>query len=348
MAADVLTYNALAEVNQELKAEIAALTVGITSASGGGGGGVDNTDNIAIMGGAGAPNAGMWCQIPKVAAAGGAWTNGFKVCDTTSYKRCGSSCTWTVPGGATCARFQVWGSGGGSGSGCCCGGSPAGGSGAYASVIMPVTAGQSYTLCGGCAYCCYTERAQMTQPGCPSYVQGQGLTNFCAEGGESSIFCESKTRGLIGVNQGSYCMWMGLCICNTGTDYCQSEQETGGVGHPNQYKDMNWQATANCKTFFGSGPSGTEVWGIPGQYSYSQYDYGSNEFCMWQPGIYGYPTESCCCWCMNNENSGCCFQACTGRMCLPGGGAWAYSTCGGDNSGCADVGRMGMVCVSYL
>ena len=58
MAADVLTYNALAEVNQELKAEIAALTVGISSASGGGGGGVDNTDNIAIMGGAGAPNAG--------------------------------------------------------------------------------------------------------------------------------------------------------------------------------------------------------------------------------------------------------------------------------------------------
>ena len=196
MAADVLTYNALQEINQELKAESAALTAGISSASGegGGGGAVDYSNQKLIVAGAGAPNSGLWCMIPKNAAEGGSWTGGFKVCDTTSYKRCNASCNWTVPAGVTCARFQVWGAGGGSGTGCCCGGSPNGGNGAYASIIMPVTAGQTYALCAGCAYCCYTERAQMTADGDASYVQGQGLTNFCAEGGESNIYCESRER----------------------------------------------------------------------------------------------------------------------------------------------------------
>ena len=39
MAIDVLTYNALQEVNQELKAEITQLTDDIATASSGGGGG---------------------------------------------------------------------------------------------------------------------------------------------------------------------------------------------------------------------------------------------------------------------------------------------------------------------
>ena len=57
MAADVLTYNALQEINQELKAESAALTAGISSASGSGGGGgsVDYTNEKLILAGAGAP-----------------------------------------------------------------------------------------------------------------------------------------------------------------------------------------------------------------------------------------------------------------------------------------------------
>ena len=350
MAADVLTYNALQEINQELKAESAALSVGITSALGGGsGGGGSNTDSILMVSGAGAPNTGLWCMIPKVAAEGGAWTGGFKVCETSNYKRCDASCTWTVPAGTTCARFQVWGAGGGSGSSCCCGGSPNGGSGAYASVIMPVTAGQTYTLCAGCAYCCYTERSQMTADGGESYVQGQGLTNFCAEGGESNIYCESRERRHKAQwEQNGFCAFRGMCICNTGTDYCSAEQETGGLGQPDSWYDMNDQATGNHKTFHGTGPSGSEVWGVPGQWSYGRYVCGAKEHCTWSPGIYGFPTSSCCCYCFSNENSGCCFQACYCAHQIPGAGAFGYSTCGGDNSGCADVGRMGMVCVSYL
>ena len=350
MAADVLTYNALQEINQELKAESAALSVGITSAlGGGGGGGADNTDNILITSGAGAPNTGLWCMIPKTASAGGAWTSGFKVCETSNYKRCNASCTWTVPAGTTCARFQVWGAGGGSGTSCCCGGSPNGGSAAYASVIMPVTAGQTYTLCAGCAYCCYTDRSQMTADGGDSYVQGQGLTNFCAEGGESNIFCESRERRHKAQwEQNGYCAFRGMCICNTGTDYCSSEQETGGLGQPDDWHDLNDQATGNHKTFHGTGPTGSEVWGVPGQWSYGRYVCGAKNHCTWSPGIYGFPTSSCCCYCFSNENGGCCFQACYCAHQIPGAGAFGYSTCGGDNSGCADIGRMGMVCVSYL
>ncbi len=351
MAADVLTYNALQEINQELKAESAVLSAGITSAGGGGdsGGAVDYTDQKAIVAGAGAPNAGLWCMIPKNAASGGSWTGGFKVCETSSYKRCNASCNWTVPAGVTCARFQVWGAGGGSGTSCCCGGSPNGGNGAYASVIMPVTAGQTYTLCAGCAYCCFTERAQMTVDGEPSYVQGQGLTNFCAEGGESNIYCESRERKhKAAYEQNGYCAYMGSCICNTGTDYCSENQQTGGVGHPDDHYDYGDQATSNHKTFYGTGPTGTDVWGIPGQWAYNRYTYGAKAHCTWSPGVYGFPTSSCCCYCFSNENGGCCYQACYCAHQIPNAGAFGYSTCGGDNHGCADIGRMGMVCVSYL
>ncbi len=351
MAADVLTYNALVEINQELKAESVGLTSAINAAYGDGGGsdsGPSNAVEIEMIKNAGAPNTGMWCMIPKNAAAGGSWTGGFKVCETSNYRRCDASCSWTVPGGVTCARFQIWGAGGGSGSGCCCGGSPNGGSGAYASVIMPVTSGSTYTLCAGCAYCCYTERAQMTVDGCPSFVSGPGLTNFCAEGGESSIFCEVKTRGQCVQNlTDSYCSWMGSCICNTGTDYCSHDTETGGLAYPEGYRDMHYQSTASCKTFFGEADN-AEIWGVPGQFSYAHYDHGANEFCTWSPGVYGFPTESCCCFCFSNENSGCCYQACYCAHQIPNAGAFGYATCGGDTTGCADVGRMGMVCVSYL
>tara|TARA_B100001094_G_scaffold9552_1_gene8532 strand:+ start:682 stop:1728 length:1047 start_codon:yes stop_codon:yes gene_type:complete len=348
MAADVLTYNALQEVNQELKAESATLSAGITSAGGGGGAGDPSDDCRLMLSGAGAPNTLLWCMIPKTAAEGGSWTGGFSVCETSNYKRCNAECTWTVPAGTSCARFQVWGAGGGSASGCCCGGSPNGGSGAYASVIMPVTPGQSYTLCAGCAYCCYTERAQMTADGCPSYVTGQGLTNFCADGGESNIYCESRERRhKAQYEQNGFCAFRGSCLCNNGSDYCSQDQQSGGLGEPEDHYDMNDQATANHKGYYGDATGG-KVWGIPGQWSYGRYACGSKQHCTWSPGIYGFPTSSCCCYCFSNENSGCCFQACYCAHQIPGAGAFGYSTCGGDTSGCADVGRMGMVCVSYL
>ena len=355
MAADVLTYNALAEVNQELKAESAALTAAITAAEGGGGGGgAAETSTSQIMKNAVSPNAGLWCMIPRGSAsteedpAAGGWSGGIKVCDTSQYHRCGCCCQWTVPGGVTCARFQIWGSGGGSGTSCCCGGSPNGGSGAYASVVMPVTAGSSYTLCAGCAYCCHTERAQMTADGCPSYVQGSGLTNFCAEGGESNIFCERKTRCHYMPNQDNICQYMGGCICNSGTDYCSHNVQTPSPGYPQNRMDAQFPVAASCKTHYGSATGGT-VYGIPGQFSFFKYNHGAYNSCMKHPGVYGFPQCSCCQATFNNNNGGCCYQACASQAmcCMPGAGAWGYATCGGDNSGFADIGKTGMVCVSY-
>ena len=348
MAADVLTYNALQEINQELKAESVGLSSAITAASSGGGGAADNTNTVTVLAGAGAPNFGLQCMIPRNPESG-SWTGGIKVCDTSQYHRCGCCCNWTVPGGVTCARFQIWGAGGGSGTGCCCGGAPNGGSGAYASVIMPVTAGQSYTLCAGCAYCCYTERTQMTQDGCPSYVTGPGLTNFCADGGESNLFCEAKSRCLLVPNQQSYCMYMGWCICNTGTDYCVDNPDISGIGYPNSRRDMSYQETANCKKAYGSASGGT-VYGMPGQWSYFAYDFGAQDACFKHPGVVGFRDCSCCEATMNNENAGCCYQAChcQAMCCTPGAGAWGFNHCGGDTTGCADIGKTGMVCVSYL
>ena len=49
MAIDVLTYNALQEVNQELKAELADLTAQVTAVSGGGGGGSENATAIDVV-----------------------------------------------------------------------------------------------------------------------------------------------------------------------------------------------------------------------------------------------------------------------------------------------------------
>jgi hypothetical protein len=214
---------------------------------------------------------------------------------------------------------------------------------------MPVTAGVTYTLCAGCAYCCYTERAQMTADGEASYVQGTGLTNFCAEGGESNIYCESRERKhKAAYEQNGYCAYAGSCICNNGSDYCSENQQTGGVGHPDDHYDMNDQATSNHKTFYGTGPTGTDVWGIPGQWAFNRYTYGADQHCTWSPGVYGFPSSSCCCYCFSNENGGCCYQACYCAHQIPNAGAFGYSTCGGDNHGCADIGRMGMVCVSYL
>ena len=351
MAADVLTYNALQEINQELKAESVGLTSAITAAAGGGGGGGASADPdvLSSLKYAGSPNFGLQCMIPRNPESG-SWTGGVKVCDTSQYHRCGCCCNWTVPGGTTCARFQIWGSGGGSGTSCCCGGAPNGGSGAYASVIMPVTAGSQYTLCAGCAYCCYTERGQMTQDGNSSYVQGPGLTNFCAEGGESNLFCESKSRCLRGPNEQNACKYMGSCICNSGTDYCSQQTETPGVGYPEGRREASYQSTANCKTHYGTVSAGSTIYGLPGQWSYFSYDYGSDQGCRMHPGMYGFQECSCCGACMSNEASGCCWQACycSAMCCIPGAGAWGYSTCGGDTSGCADIGKTGMVCVSYM
>ena len=267
-------------------------------------------------------------------------SNGFKVCDSNNQFNCGANCTWTVPAGVTCARFQLWGAGGGSGPGCCCGGSPFGSSGAYATVSMPVVAGCSYTICSGCAYCCFPSTGTCGRlPGCPSYVQGHGLTNFCADGGQGRLGtmmamygqrCRCRLQHIV-------CNDSGPCFCNRGADYCfQSSCATcGQVG-----------CFIPGAQYFGSAHCGSVVRGVRGMWPEICFDTNHYGYEL-RPPMYGL---YCCLWCFPYDSGyccGCCCSAQRGCHRYPGMGGWATHVMSGANGMCGDMGRMGMVCVSY-
>lgn len=346
MAADVLLYNALNELNKclinqvnTIDANIAAqnaLCVTAQSAL--------QAASVNVVANAGPNQANLWCLIPTLPATGCPWTGDLKVCDTSGNFRCGACCAWTVPGGASCARFQIWGAGAGSGSACCCGFSPIGGTGAYASVIIPVTPGDVYTLCSGCAFCCYACRAQHDVDGCPSFVTGTGLTNFCAEGGEGNKFCEVLTRCTFGAASCNWCTYLGACISNSGTDMCWIGDDR--IGSPGCCFDNMYPMISSCKTYFGSATSGT-VFGIRG--SFSSIALNCNvTICVQHAPIYGFASSSCCACLINTvEQQGCTRSAVNGFMQIPGAGGWAGFKCGGQTNCAGDAGRMGMVCVSF-
>lgn len=99
---------------------------------------------------------------------------------------------WIVPAGATRATFEIWGSGGsGGGSACCMVGAP-GASGAYSKKTINVTPGDRYCTCFATATLCST--AANGCAGTTTFVQGTGLTNFCAEGGPGGLsVCPAAT-----------------------------------------------------------------------------------------------------------------------------------------------------------
>jgi len=344
--ADVLLYNSLNDsnneaegrittINQEIADQEAALATAEQRLA---------ATNASLASGGEVGNFSLWCLIPENPADGSSWSDGLKVCDTSGYYRCGASCTWTVPAGATCARFQLWGAGAPSGSSCCCGFAPVGGSGAYASVIMPVTAGNSYTLCAGCAYCCYASRSTANADGCPSYVTGSGLTNFCADGGEGNIFCEIKVRGVEGT-ESNYCMYLGACICDSGSTTCYTGGYTCQIGCTDNQWSNKFGFKRSCKTYYGSATSGT-VYGINGMFSAIAVGHCSCTY-FWSAPVYGYPSTSCCSEIFSTGCGGCYRAGQSGYRQIPGAGGWGSVTMGGCNTVCGDAGRMGMVCVSW-
>lgn len=139
---------------------------------------------------------------------------------------------WTVPAGISIAKFELWGAGGGGAGSNCCMQGVSGGSGAYAHKEISVTPGDRYTLCLGdySEYCC-TQRCQSPQ-GClikqtgykgpTAWVSGNGLTNFCAEGGNPGVtaFCPAyNLHSRVPEDDGRKC----CCYCWT---HC--ELFTGG------------------------------------------------------------------------------------------------------------------------
>lgn len=366
MSLDVLTYNALNADIKPLRTTVAAQETCIVNTNSSITavnttiGQVDaccqtllgqiaaNASNIVAN--AGPNQAHMWCLIPELPATGGSWTGGVLVCDDSNLWNCGRTCTWTVPNGVTCARFQIWGAGAGTGFTCCCGFTPFGGTGAYASVIMPVSAGWSYTLCAGCALCCCaTAGGTNDTDGCASWVQGCNLSNFCAEGGEGSIFCQSLVRCLSGVVNNSNCVFLGGCICNNNSVCFGPAIQgggQGGLGVPSCCFDAYYPMISSCKTFFGSATGGT-VFGIRG--SFGGIGLNCNGTVLVQhPPIYGFASTSCCCCIITtNYASGWCRSAQNGFLRVPGAGGFAHFKCGGGTSNAGDRGKFGMVCVSF-
>jgi hypothetical protein len=332
MAADVLLYNALNEINKDLVATSAELSTLITNKLASYGG----DPLVELIANSGPSQANQWCRIPE----GSGWTTGFKVCDTTSAKSLGTSCNWTVPNGVTCARFQLWGAGAGNCGASCCAFTPFGGTGAYASVIIPVTAGCTYVLTSGASACGATD-------GSASSVTGFGLSNFCAEGGEGSRCCELNVRCIPGVSAG-YCnapnnFYLGGCIISD-TMVCWQAYTTP---FGSDVCDTSFPPISSCKTFYGSATNGT-VYGIRGSFGFIRTNNCGQVSCAVHPPIYGFASSSCCGVSHSGVASagGCCCRADQGYLVVPGAGGVAATGTGGSSIN-GDSGRLGMVCVSY-
>lgn len=270
---------------------------------------------------------------------------GLKIWDA-AVARCGICCAWTVPAGVTCIQFQIWGSGGGTSGQCCCGGSPFGASGAYATVTIPAVPGCVYTLCAGCAYCCF---ASQTTAGCSSasYVAGFGLTNFCALGGSASQ-CSWGTNNQWNSN------WP--VPNSTGPTSCSGWNFCWDGSADNTCREYEY---SRCAPFYGTATSST-VYGFRGIIP-RLYGDNSSVLNTWTQAapIMGYLGQSACrvdfCCMATIATCGGCFASVTpgatgGFMLVPGQGGWPSTVCGGQ-SGTAytgDSGRGGMVCVSWI
>lgn len=274
--------------------------------------------------------------------------SGLKIWDTT-YSRCGICCAWTVPAGATCVQFQIWGAGGGTSGNCCCGGSPFGSSGAYATVTIPAVVGCVYTLCAGCAACCYATMATAGS-GCQSFVTGFGLTSFCALGGSAAqcswrndTGCTSWNSNWPSVNSIGPCSCSGWNFCWDGTNDATCREY--------EY--------SRCSTFCGTA-TGSTVYGFRGIFPRLYLDNPSllNGWTQAAP-IMGYLGQSACRVdynCISSPgNCGGCFGSTLygpsgGFMLVPGQGAWPVTVSGGGSGTTfvGDAGRGGMVCVSWI
>jgi hypothetical protein len=290
-----------------------------------------------------------WKTIPRLAG----YTGSIAVCDTSGYFRCGASCTWTVPTGVTCADFQLWGPGSGTGTNCCCGGAPHGPTGAFASVVMPVTAGSVYTICAGCAYCCYASQTTPGLCGGPSYVTGPGLNNFCADSGISCV-CNWRAS-LPGPASGT----LGWGLTYPGGSGCQFP--SGNNCGPESCSGWNfcWDSlndsvtiqdfSFSCVTRFYGTATGSCVYGLAGMYPKFMISETMCGISVAAP-VYGFENSTQCIYCWNGNTCAGCMAApmCgSGFLRNPGSGGYASSVYGGCNACYGDSGRMGMVCVRF-
>jgi len=266
----------------------------------------------------------------------------------SGHLRCGQCCNWTVPAGASKAQFQLWGAGGGTANGMCCAGNSFGSTGAFATVIIDVNPGDSYTLCAGCAYCCYAYcSAANYTTGDTTYVNGNNLSGLCAMGGRSRISCTMKDyHGSI-----SQCRWRGdnssdssgPCLCESASWYCfdNSCATCGTIPF----------VPSSTQTFKGSATGGN-VYGLPsiaGGGCLDRNNYGYHTHPPLIGPCHTPQSSSCCCQTFSSGSccGGCRCRTCFGRMCYPGAGGFGTHMMGGSMYWYGDAGRGGMVRVTW-
>ena len=135
-------------------------------------------------------------------------------------------CQITVPSNVNCMQIDMWAAGGNSWGANCCGGSHYGHTGGFVSIVMPTCAGWNYTLCAGCALCCWigSYAAVSTWYGAPpgrhSCMSGCNFEAY-ARGGpqelQRRLWTNTITYGRR-PNQcfGHKCSGSGQCWCNAG------------------------------------------------------------------------------------------------------------------------------------
>jgi hypothetical protein len=286
------------------------------------------------------------------------FTNRIKVCGTDWRYGQGGACTWTVPTGATCAKFQVWGAGQGSNPGCCCGGASFGENGAYAEMTIKVTPGNQYSICAGCScsrYCCGNETPGY---GCMSGVSGTGICCLKADGAHCyNSNCDDMNGVRVTIGAGGvctrfenvYCTSSGPCWCSYG-EYCYDNScATCGVV-PVYPGTCGYTIGCSCATDLAvvkHGPT-MVMCSIHGGGCLDTNNYGYHI----RPPIINSDTgaeftEGC--RCQTFTSGGCC-GGCNGRdwTTHPGHGGAGTHVMGGQNQHKGDTGRGGMVQVSWI
>lgn len=267
---------------------------------------------------------------------------------TGEYYRCGtSSCTFVVPSGVSKVQFDAWGPGAFAPGATCCGGSPWGSSGAFMSVQLEVTPGDSYCLTAGCSMCCsaqaYPNYTCMNHSwGTPTCLEGPGLCNVRVEAGNqkgvAQIWLRGHSDGGFFVNQcrGNLVGGSGQCWCNSGyhcyDNSCATCGVLGGVA------SLSRVHGCTCKGF---------MYKIPGLFG--PYCLDTNNY-----GYYQAPPvplfAECSQVCFNFTSNSCGGCNCSGTtspfMKMPGQGGHAVHVMGGCCI-CGARGNMGAVRITY-
>lgn len=275
-------------------------------------------------------------------------TNGFKVCDTSGYYRCGASCSWTVPAGVTSVQFQLWGPGGGNSGQCCCGGTPFGPTGSYMVSTVPVAPGQVYNLCAGCAYCCYADQGTASGQGSATHICSSAGYCVCAEGACTCYCCWNAAIGsnsACGISLPSV-DGIGAVQCS-GWNFCWDEA-VDATTIPHVFGAETWRVVQG---------NGSVNYGLPVIYPSVnlQNNFAAGGSWHISAPVFGFEACTCChpSSILSSQGSmcqgygGCHYQASAGYQQIPAVGGYAGWVCGGNASGCGDSGGMGMICVSY-